>query len=177
MGRGCMRFVPFTLDAKLQLYCCCPKIIMEKSHQHSHLLQDGTVARLRYEGFWTVRCRHLAKKVVDKCVNCRKVTHRLLTQRMGEIQEDLFGPFLCRGDVNPRSKKTWAMIIEDCNAGAVHLDVVTNYSAQAVISSLHSFASLRGVICTDPGSQLESSRGQLEKLEIRESLHLNCERV
>ena len=80
---------------------------------------------------------------------------------------DLFGPFLCRGDVNARtSKKTWGMIIEDCNAGAVHLDVVTDYSAQAVISSLHRFASLRGwpgVICTDPGSQLESAGGQLER--------------
>ena len=136
-----MRVVPFTLDAKLPVLLpndhCVTLLIMEKCHRHSHLLQDGTVARFRCEGFWTVRCGQLAKKVVDKCVDCRKVTHRLLAQRMGEIPEerlqdphawgycqmDLFGPFLCRGDVNARtSKKTWGMIIEDCNAGAVHLD-------------------------------------------------------
>ena len=40
----------------------------------------------------------------------------------GFCQLDLFGPFKCRGDVNPRtSKKTWGMIIEDVNSGAVIL--------------------------------------------------------
>jgi hypothetical protein len=180
-----MRVVPFTQDSKLPALLPhnhrVTLLIMQKAHRHSHLLQDGTVARFRCEGFWTVRCGQLAKKVVDKCVDCRKVTHRLLKQRMGEIPEerlqdpyawsycqmDLFGPYMCRSDVNARSsKKTWGIIIEDTNAGAVHLDVVSDYSAQAVISSLHRFGSLRGwpgVICTDPGSQLESAGGQLDR--------------
>ena len=178
-----MRVVPFTLDAKLPALLP-PRhrvtlLLMRKAHKHSHLLQDGTVARFRCEGFWTVRCGHLAKSVVAKCVDCRKLSRRLLQQKMGEIPEerlqnpyawgycqmDLFGPFSCRGDVNPRTtKKTWGIVIEDTNSGAVHLDVVSDYSAHAVISSLHRFASLRGwpgVICTDPGSQLESAGGHL----------------
>ena len=80
---------------------------------------------------------------------------------------DLFGPISCRGDVNPRtSKKTWGMVIEDVNSGAVHLDVVQDYSAQAVILSLRRFGALRGwpgVITSDPGSQLESAGGKLEE--------------
>ena len=83
----------------------------------------------------------------------------------GYCQLDLFGPYMCRSDVNTRSsKKTWGIIIEDTNAGSVHLDIVSDYSAQAVISTLHRFGCLRGwpsVICTDPGSQLESAGGQL----------------
>ena len=180
-----MRVVPFTLDAKLPALLP-PRhrvtlLLMRKAHQHSHLLQDGTVARFRCEGFWTVRCGHLAKSVVDKCVDCRKLSRRLLKQKMGEIPEerlqspyawgycqmDLVGPFKCRSDVNSRAnKKTWGIVIEDANSGAVHLDVVSDYSAQAVIFSLHRFASLRGwpgVICTDPGSQLESASGQFDK--------------
>ena len=180
-----MRVVPFTVDAKLPVLLP-PKhritlLIMQKAHQHSHLLQDGTVARFRCEGFWTTHCGQLAKRVVDNCVDCRKLTHRLLKQRMGQIPEerlqdphawsycqmDLFGPYMCRSDVNLRSsKKIWGLVIEDSNAGAVHLDVVTDYSAQAVISTLHRFGSLRGwpgVICTDPGSQLESAGGQLDR--------------
>ena len=145
---------------------------MQKSHQHSHLLQDGTVTRFRCECFWTVRCGQLTKRVVDKCVDFRKLSHRLLMQRMGIIPEerlqdpyvwrycqmDLFGPYLCRSDVNARSnKKTWGIVIEDTNS---------YYSAHAVISSLHRFESLRGwpgVICTDSGSQLKSAGGQLDR--------------
>ena len=57
-------------------------------------------------------------------------------------------------------------VIEDSNSGAVHLDIVSDYSAQSVIACLLRFGSLRGwpgVICTDPGSQLESASGQLDK--------------
>ena len=84
----------------------------------------------------------------------------------GYCQLDLFGPFSCRGDVNPRtSKKTWGIVIEDSNSGAVHLDIVQDYSAHAVMMSLRRFGSLRGwpgVICSDPGSQLESASGKLD---------------
>jgi hypothetical protein len=82
-------------------------------------------------------------------------------------QMDLFGPYSCRGDVNPRTtKKTWGLIIEDTNSGAVHLDIVRDYSADAVIESLRRFGALRGwpgVVRSDPGSQLESAGGQFEE--------------
>ena len=153
---------------------------MLKAHNHSHLRQDGTIARFRCLGFWTVRCGNVAKSIVDKCVTCRKLDNRTLQQQMGDIpderltdlsawaycQLDLLGPFSCRGEVNPRTtKKTWGVVIEDTNSGAVHLDIVQDYSAPAVILSLRRFGSLRGwpaVINTDPGSQLESAGGQLE---------------
>ena len=42
----------------------------------------------------------------------------------GYCQMDLAGPYSCRGDVNPRTtKKTWVMVLEDLNSGAVHLDI------------------------------------------------------
>ena len=56
-------------------------------------------------------------------------------------------------------------MIEDVNSGAVHLDVVSDYSTNAVLMSLRRFGSLRGwpgTIQSDPGSQLESASGKLE---------------
>ena len=179
-----LKVVPFTLDAKLP--ALLPNkhritlLVMRKAHQHSHLRQDGTVARFRCDGFWTIRSGNLAKSIVEKCVTCRELDHRTLKQQMGSIPEDrlndpfawsycqldLFGPFKCRGDVNARTtKKTWGVIVEDTNSGAVHLDIVQDYSAPAVILSLRRFGSLRGwpgVINTDPGSQLESAGGRFE---------------
>ena len=180
-----MRVVPFTLDAKLPALLPTNHrvtlLVMHHAHEHSHLAQDGTTGRFRAIGFWTVRCGHLAKSVYEKCVTCRKLNHRTLQQQMGQIPEeclteplawgfcqlDLFGPFNSRSDVISRaSKKTWGMIVEDVNSGAVHLDIVQDYSAQAVILSLRRFGALRGwpaVISSDPGSQLESAGGKLEE--------------
>ena len=67
--------------------------------------------------------------------------------------------------MNPRtSKKTWCIIIEDMNSGAVHLDIVQDYSANAVIMSISRFGRLRrwpSVFYSDPGSQLVSASGKL----------------
>ena len=153
---------------------------MQDSHQFSHSGQDGTLARFRASGYWTVRGGQLAKKVKKACVPCRKEGKELLNQPMGEFppemlqnpvawgfcQMDLFGPFECRSDVNKRSsKKTWAMIMEDVNSGAVHLDIIQDYSAEAVLFTLRRFGSLRGwpgAVHSDPGSQLVSASGKLE---------------
>ena len=125
-----MRVVPFTLDAQLPVLLPhdhrVTLLIMREAHQQVHVAQDGTVSRFRAMGFWTVRCGHLAKSVYNKCVRCRKLNKHLLSQQMGNIPEerlrdphawgfvqmDLFGPYKCRGDVNPRtSKKTWGIVI------------------------------------------------------------------
>ena len=176
--------VPFTKDSKM------PKIlptqhkvtllIMRFSHEFCHAGQDGTLSRFRMLGFWAVRAGILAKSVKQHCVTCRKISKTLLHQPLGQfpdglfsnpvawgyVQFDLFGPYSCRGDVNARTtKKTWGMIIVDCNSGAVHLDIVQDYSTHAVLLSLRRFGSLRGwpgIICSDPGSQLESASGKLE---------------
>ena len=131
-------------------------------------------------GFWTLRGGHLAKSVKKGCVPCRKVDAKAdLTQPMGGFpsdahtdpvawgwcQMDLFGHYPCRGDVNPRTtKKTWGLIIEDINSGAIHIDIVQDYSAEAVLLSLRRFGSVRGwpgVLQSDPGSQLVSASGKL----------------
>ena len=68
--------------------------------------------------------------------------------------------------MNPRTTKTtWAVVIEDANAGATHLNIVQDYSTQAVLMSLRRFGVLRGwpgVICSDPAGQLEAASGKLE---------------
>ena len=84
----------------------------------------------------------------------------------GYCQMDLMGPFSCRGDTNKRATvKTWGMLIEDTNSGAVYIDIVHDYSTSAVLLALRRFGANRGwpgVLSTDPGSQLESASGILE---------------
>ena len=184
VGSRLKNFVPFTFDAKLPAILPPDSritlLIMHEAHVFAHGGQDATLCRFRSQGYWTVRGGVVAKKVKNSCVPCRKMDPKLLQQVMGSFpkdkledlhawsccQMDLLGPFSCRSDVISRaSKKTWGLIIEDVNSGAVHLDVVSDYSTDSVLCTLRRFLALRGrpgVIHTDPGSQLESASGKLE---------------
>ncbi len=185
VGSRMKNFVPFTFDSKLPVilpyHHKITLLVMREAHQFAHSGQDGTLSRFRSKGFWSTRGGQLAKKVKYECIPCRKEDHETIQQPMGELPEellkqpvawgycqlDLFGPIKCRGDVNPRTtKKTWGLVLEDCNSGAVYIDIVQDYSASAVLMTLKRFGSLRGwpgVISTDPGSQLESASGILER--------------
>ena len=47
------------------------------------------------------------------------------------VELDLFGPFVCRSDVQKRSsKKVWGIVVVDINSGATHCDIVHDYSAE-----------------------------------------------
>ena len=82
------------------------------------------------------------------------------------VEIDLMGPFMCCGEKNPRvSFKWWGAVIEDVYSGAVHCDVVEDYSAAAVMRMMRKFAALRGwpsIVISDPGSQLVSAAGKME---------------
>ena len=183
VGSRLKNHVPFTED-NLMPVLLPPEhrittLVMEEAHQFSHLGQDGTLGRFRASGYWTVRGGLLSKKVKQACIPCRKNSKITLKQVMGDFpaemhtnpvawgacQLDLAGPFKCRGDVNPRtSKKTWVMVIEDVNSGAVHLDIVQDYSAEAVLLTMRRFGALRGwpgAVQSDPGSQLVSASDSL----------------
>ena len=152
---------------------------MLQAHNKAHVGVEATVVQFRSDGHWTVRAGHLAKKIRGKCVVCRYLDRPLLGQRMGirkmefsdsqkvwqQVEVDLMGPFKCRGDKNPRvTVKVWGAVFQDVYSGAVHADVVRDYSAQAVVETLRKSAELRGwptIISSDPGSQLESAAGKL----------------
>ena len=163
VGSRLKNHVPFTLDHQLPVLLPpdhrITSLVMEEAHQFSHLGQDGTLGRFRASGYWTVRGGQLAKKVKQACIPCRKNSKRTLNQVMGDFppemhsdpvawgvcQLDLTGPYKCRGDVNPRTtKKTWVMVVEDVNSGAVHMDIVQDYSAEAVLLAMRRFGALRG---------------------------------
>ena len=122
----------------------------------------------------------LAQSVRRKCVRCRYLDMLPMSQTMGQramdfshkpsvwkhVKIDLMGPFICRGEKNPRiTLKKWAAVIEDVYSGAVHCDVVEDYSAAAVILMMRKFAALRGwptLVSSDPGSQLVSAGDKME---------------
>ena len=184
VGLRMREYTPFTFDN--QAPALIPNdsrlaiLLMEEAHGIKHSGVEETTARFRLMGFWTVQAGKLAKTVRSRCVICRYLDKRTMNQAMGNVprsqlvspaawghvEVDLFGPFLCKSDVNKRaSLKVWGAVFVDRCSGAVHSDVVMNYSAEETIKTVKRFAALRGwpvSMYSDPGSQLESSAGLLQ---------------
>ena len=183
VGIRMREFTPFTHDKK-------PPVLLPNGHRFTYLLMldshekkhggiSETVGRFRLSGYWTVKANILAKKIKENCVTCKYLDHEPISQLMGpipkdrlsllsawnEVELDLFGPYDCRSDVNKRStKKIWGMLVVDVNSGAMYCDVVHDYSAQETLKTLRCFGSIRGwpkKICSDPGSQLQSTAGNI----------------
>ena len=153
---------------------------MRQAHARKHSGVEETLNQFRMMGYWVAQVSKMAKVIRSSCVTCKKLDKRPLNQLMGPIPDslmsepmvwshvetDLFGPFVCRSDVNKRSTiKVWGIVIVDKLSGAVHCDVLMDYSSQEVFKAFRRFSSLRGwpsTVTSDPGSQLVSSAGKLE---------------
>ena len=184
IGHRMKEYTPFTQDGKPPAFLPhknrLTRLIMEHAHNMKHSGVEETVSRFRLLGFWTTQAGKLAKSVRNFCVVCRYLDKQPMKQKMGSLPKnqlvspiawghlemDLFGPFSYRSDVNKRSTiKIWGMVLIDKNSGAVHADIVMDYSASETIKTLRRFAAIRGwpvKIHSDPGSQLVSSSGKLE---------------
>ena len=183
VGLRVREYAPFTADKVPPAFV--PRdsrftvLLMKQAHESKHSGVEETVARFRLNG-WTTDAAKLAKTIKLRCVICRYLDKQPIRQikggfpaeqminpmAWGEVEMDLFGPFVCRSDVNKRSSvKIWGLVIVDRNSGATHCDVLMNYGAEEVVKALRRFSSLRGwpaKIVSDPGSQLVSSSGNLE---------------
>ena len=174
VGSRMREFTPFTEDNKppalLPFENRLTLLLMKDAHDKRHSGVSDTVSQFRLSGYWTPKANCLAKQVKDSCIICRHLDHKPLQQQMGNVPKNqlvspigLFGPIECKSDVNKRStKKIWGMLLVDVNSGAIHCDLVYDYSSQEVLKTLRRFASLRGwpaKISSDPGSQLQSASG------------------
>jgi len=174
-------YLPFTADNDNPILL--PRLgrgthlIMIEAHEARHSGELTTLLDFRLNGYWCKSAQSLARKVRNNCFKCNKRDPKLMRQQMGplpknlhastvpwsDVQLDLLGPFYCthgRGSI-----KRWAMIIVDLVTTACWTEVVEDYSSAASLMTLMDFQSTHGWpinIYTDPGSQLESSKGTLE---------------
>ena len=120
VGFRMREFVPFTADksppAFIPRSSRLASLLMEQAHRRKHSGIEETVSQFRLQGYWTTDAAKLAKKIKSNCVTCRLLDKKPIHQLMGEIPKvqlvnqvawneielDLFGPFMCRSDVNKR---------------------------------------------------------------------------
>ena len=122
--------------------------------------------------FWIPQARKLIKSVKSRCVTCRRLERKVIGQSMGPVPEerlkpsppfyysalDLFGPIMIKDTVKGRcKKKVYGVIINCLSTRASYVDVVEEYDAESLITTLRRFIAIRGFsrsMYSDRGFQL-----------------------
>ena len=149
-------------------------------HHHiqvKHLGRTSTVAELRSSGYWIVGVTALVKALIYRCVRCRLLRARLLSQKMADLPIerllpegpflhcglDMFGPFEIRE--GRKVHKRYVALFTCLASRAVHLEASKDMSTDSCINFLRRFACRRGTIRTirsDNGSNFLGAMNELQ---------------
>ena len=155
-------------------------LIMIQAHEESHSEAKSTLARSRSQA-WIVKGFGLAVKVCKECFKCKLVRKTKCDQKMGylpperfevgfppftNVSLDLAAPVKVTDMVKKRcTMKTWPLIICCLNTGAVHLELLHTYGADAFLLRWKVFTCTRGdpkFVVSDKGSQLQAASKQID---------------
>ena len=149
-------------------------LIVRDCHQATkHGGVKETLAHLR-SSYWIVRGRNYIKKLIHRCAVCRRFDGRPLpspnTPPLPEFRVNEVAPFTCTGIdfAGPlylrTSEKVWICLFTCAVVRAVHLEIITDMTAQSFIRCFVRFVSRRGLpslIVSDNAKTYKSAKGIL----------------
>ncbi|XP_068712813.1 uncharacterized protein [Montipora foliosa] len=144
-------------------------ILLDKGHHITSLIVQDSHKRVMHGGvkltltelrarFWIVQGRQFVKKLLYKCVICRKLEGRpyqappsppLPEFRVKECPPfaytgvDFAGPLYVKNHTGPQ-QKVWICLYTCCVTRAIHLDLVPSLNTSAFLRSLRRFSARRG---------------------------------
>lgn len=159
-------------------YYYCELLVREAHARLVHAGVKDTLVQLR-ERFWIIRARQLVKKIIHRCVICRKLQARPITQpsaplpadRVTESQTfevvgvDFAGPLILKTSGN--TGKSYIVLITCAVTRAVHLELAPDMSTDSFLQAFRRFVSRRGicsVILSDNFQTFKRCRGELREV-------------
>ncbi|XP_054289554.1 uncharacterized protein LOC129004885 [Macrosteles quadrilineatus] len=159
------------------------KLVIDDAHLRTlHSGTRCTLATVRQK-FWVVGGRPIVKRELLKCVTCARYRSQRAQQLMGQLPPtrtspsrpflhsgvDYAGPFVIKTWHGKRAKTYKGYIaVFICSAtSAIHLELVSNYSAEAFIAAYKRFTSRRGICATltsDCGTTFVGADKELKRL-------------
>ena len=140
----------------------------------------STLSRSRNK-VWIVKGSILAKKVVNNCLECRRIRKKLISQQMSLIRDeqlqvappfthvclDFAGPIKVKDQVSKRKEmKGWILVYSCVATKAVDLFATAGYSTEDFLCKHDEFTARHGrpvTIVSDQGSQLMRSSIKVEE--------------
>ncbi|XP_062600652.1 uncharacterized protein LOC134262294 [Saccostrea cucullata] len=165
-------------------------VILPKDHHvstlilnqiHQDLLHSGRnqmLAKLR-ERYWLIHAPSAIRKVISKCVTCRRQRSKVGEQKMASLPKDriipdeppfsrvgvdYFGPFEVK--VKRSRVKRYGVIFTCIASRAVHLEIAASLDTDSYINALRRFIARRGQvkkIRSDNGTNFVGAERELKK--------------
>ena len=155
------------------------ELIIQHVHENAgHEGRQHVLSDIRRK-FWVLRANAEVRRVLNKCVGCRRRLRPPESQKMADLPEerlqfcqppffttgiDCFGPFYVK---KGRSQmKKYGVIFTCMSMRAVHLEIVDSLSTDSFICALRRFMSRRGqirIIISDQGRNFVGAKRELKK--------------
>ncbi|XP_028408116.1 uncharacterized protein LOC114530710 [Dendronephthya gigantea] len=150
-------------------------IIRHVHQQLGHAGRNHVIATLR-ENYWIVKINAAVRRVLSKCVFCRRYHGKPNEQKMSNLPEDrvtpappfthtgvdYFGPFIIKE--GRKELKKYGAIFTCLVSRAVHIEVANSLSSDSFIQALRRFISRRGPVTkirSDNGSNFVGANKEL----------------
>ncbi|XP_028416058.1 uncharacterized protein LOC114539642 [Dendronephthya gigantea] len=157
------------------------ELIVRKCHSEVHHCGvRATLGRLRTK-YWVVKGRQMVKRVIGKCVTCKKLEGRAYGGRQmadlpgfrvkeaapfSNVGVDFAGPLFVRC-CTKASKKAYIALFSCCVTRAIHLELVRDLSAETFLCCMRRFAARRGMpslIVSDNAKTFKAAERAVKKL-------------
>ncbi|UYV63707.1 hypothetical protein LAZ67_2005377 [Cordylochernes scorpioides] len=162
-----------------------PKLIVKSVHEKMYHYGAQTLRSVLREKFWIPKVRQLVRHVIHKCPRCRRFEtkrvdvpeaslpqHRVRDVVVFEVTGiDLGGPLYLED-----GQKVWFVIFTCGVYRAVHLELVTSLSTEALVGAVERFVARRGcpaVIYSENGTNLVGLRNELYRVNFGVKWKLN----
>ncbi|UYV79156.1 hypothetical protein LAZ67_17001281, partial [Cordylochernes scorpioides] len=161
------------------------ELIVKSVHEKMYHCGAQTLRSVLREKFWIPKARQLVRHVIHKCPRCRRFEtkrvdvpeaslpqHRVRDVVVFEVTGiDLGGPLYLED-----GQKVWFVIFTCGVYRAVHLELVTSLSKEALVGAVERFVARRGcpaVIYSDNGTNLVGLRNELYRVNFGVKWKLN----
>ncbi|UYV63118.1 hypothetical protein LAZ67_2003185, partial [Cordylochernes scorpioides] len=161
------------------------KLIVKSVHEKMYHCEAQTLRSVLREKFWIPKARQLVRHVIHKCPRCRRFEtkrvdvpeaslpqHRVRDVVVFELTGiDLGGPLYLED-----GQKVWFVIFTCGVYRAVHLELETSLSTEALVGAVERFVVRRGcpaVIYSDNGTNLVGLRNELYRVNFGVKWKLN----
>ena len=180
-GRGQLKPTSCTLGQQMIFprdHPVAKLIVRFVHHLMGPLGREHVIAKLR-EDFWITQVRVLVRSVLNRCLTCKKLNAKAMTQQMAPLPKcrltaygppfsfpvmDLFGPIYVKHGRG--TAKRWCCLFTCLTTRSVHLEVVNSMDTDEFIMCLRRFINRRGDVkelrC-DNGSKFVGSERELKK--------------
>ena len=154
-------------------------LILRHTHKETgHSGRNYTLSRLR-EKFWIPQADSALRKILSKCVTCRKISAKPAEQRMANLPQDrlipdkppfssvgidYFGPFEVK--CGRSTVKRYGVLFTCLTVRAIHIEVAHSLETDACINAFRRFIARRGqvsVMRSDNGTNLVGAEKEMRE--------------